>query len=141
MVGSRRPDRLPGRYGADMNAVPSPRQRWSRWLEVAWTALAAVVLVAGVVAGNWFWVLLAGLALVGELLGLHQTRPAAVQERSRQETEALAEWTPERLRQLADEQGIDPGQAPVALIAAVRKADPRLSLVGAKQLVDGVLPG
>ena len=108
---------------------------------MAWAALAAVVLVAGVVAGNWFWVLLAGLALVGELLGLHQTRPAAVHERSRQEAEALAEWTPQRLRQLAAEQGIDPGQEPVALIAALRKADPRLSLVGAKRLVDGVLPG
>ena len=53
-----------------------------------------------------------------------------------EEAEALAEWTPARLRALAGEHDLDPAASPVALIAALRRADPRLSLLGAKQLVD-----
>jgi len=124
-----------------MNAPVVARPRWLRWVEVGWTVAFAAVLVVALLDRNWFWVLLAGLALVSGLLGLRRTRPGAEQERGRQEAEAVAEWTPERLRALATERGIDPAADPVALIAAVRRADPRLSLVGAKRLVDGLLPG
>jgi hypothetical protein len=106
-------------------------------LVVAWIVLLAVLLVAGLVTNSWLWAAGAGLALVVGVLELHRTSPAAVRERAEQEAAALTEWPPERLRSLAAEHDIDPTAAPVALIAAVRRADPRLSLLGAKRLVDG----
>jgi len=131
------PHDQPPDHGAEVTALEA-RPSWSWWLEAGWTAAGAVALVAGLVAGSWFWAVLGGLVVIGGSLGLDRTRPAAVRERTEQEAVALAEWSPERLLELAAERRIDPTREPVALIAAVRKVDRRLSLSAAKRLVDGV---
>ncbi|MBB3675272.1 hypothetical protein [Modestobacter versicolor] len=113
-----------------------PALTW--WLEAGWTVAGAVVLVAALVTGSWYWALLGRLVAVGGLIGLRRSRPGAVRERDQREAVAVTEWSPERLRALAAEHRVDPAGDPVALIAALRRADPRLSLTTAKRLVDGL---
>ncbi|MEZ0163282.1 hypothetical protein AB2L27_00720 [Kineococcus sp. LSe6-4] len=127
---------------------------WGRRLEV-------VGYVGGVVAGvglavdnarerNWWWLVAAVLIVVVAgrelLLTLRRGSAAghAAADRRRQEVqevqEARSALTDDRLRALAEQHRLDvtTSSGKIALIRVLRAEDPRLTLVDAKTLVDGL---
>jgi hypothetical protein len=74
----------------------------------------------------------------GGVLDFRRTRPAAVRERAAADDAAAMSWPAEGVRELAAEKGLDPADSSnrVALVATLRRAEPRLSLLRATQLVD-----
>ena len=112
---------------------------WRRRLAVVWLIACGLALAGALVAENWFLGLLAVLAAVGAVLDLRRSRPAAARDRAVQDDDAAAAWPPERVRRLAADHGIAPDAGGrVALVAKLRRAEPRLSLTRAVQLVDAV---
>jgi ribosomal protein L7/L12 len=122
---------------------------------LAFARYVLVVLCAGVLAvgraidGEWWWfaltTLVAAWAVVALVFLVRRRRDAVAVGQSTQETaaaEAVAEaqWTTERLRELARDRDLDlnSSQGRIALIKVVREHDPRLGLVAAKNAVDRV---
>ncbi|WP_380171458.1 hypothetical protein ACFEMC_20815 [Kineococcus sp. DHX-1] len=117
-------------------------------LEVTgWASLtvSTVVLAIGYVLDReWIraalWVAAFGIAVRG-LRRVFRRGPTTADERRRAVSRAAAlEWPAERLLGLARDRGVDVGTRDdqIALIKALRTADPRLSLLDAKNLVDGL---
>jgi hypothetical protein len=110
---------------------------WTRWSALVLAVLGGVALVTSLVGRHWLLALLAGVVLAGSLLEVRRSRPTAVRERARQDEEAAAAWPPQRLWELAAERGLDVGDRDdqVALVAELRRREPRLGLSRAVDLV------
>jgi hypothetical protein len=128
-----------GIAGDTLAAVNAPtRPDWSRQLSLIWALAGVVLLILALIARDWFFALLAALIVVGSVLHLRRTRPAAARERAEQDTRAASAWPPARVRAVAGERGLDLAEDRdrVTVIAAIRREEPRLSLLTAKRLVD-----
>lgn len=103
--------------------------------------------VTRAVDGQWWWFALALAVCAWSVTDLVRTlRRSAAEDaalataREQAEAEAVARWSVHDLRELRAVHGVDTstGQGRVALIKLLRQADPRLGLVAAKNLVDGL---
>src|SRR4051812_48303917 len=114
------------------------RPGWSRQLSLVWVVAGVVMVVIALIARDWFFALFVALIVAGGALHLRRTRPAAAaQERAEQDAQAAAGWPPARVRAVAGERGLDltDDRDRVTVIAALRREEPRLSLLTAKRLV------
>ena len=121
---------------------------WAHRLEVTgWALLTGSTVVLAIGYGHdreWIRAALAvaafGVAVRGLRRVLRRGPSTADEQRRRVSRAAAPEWPAERLLGLARDRGVDIGTRDdrVALVKALRTADPRLSLLDAKNLVDGL---
>jgi len=91
-----------------------------------WLALTAVLVVDALLTGRWGWAVGVVVLLMLPLASSRRGRRAAEQGST-----AAGEWDPERVA--AAVQGA--GDRHIAVVKALREADPRLSLLDADRLV------
>ncbi|GAA0310768.1 hypothetical protein [Kineococcus aurantiacus] len=134
-----------------MSTPPARSGTWGRRLEVTGWALgtvAGVVLSVGDALERDWWRLAATVvvtALFARRL-LRAVGPGSAARRGgeahrrREAEEARRAMTPARVRALAEQHRLDPGTSAgrAELVRALRAADPRLGLLDATALVDGL---
>lgn len=134
-----------------MTTAHTPYWTWGRRLEAVGYglgAIAGVVLsIENVLERDWLWLVVTAAVAVAAARGLWvlvrrgSASSRAAEDRRRQEAEsAKGAMTTLRIRGLAEQHHLDvmTSSGQIALIKVLREADPRLGLVDAKTLVDGL---
>lgn len=126
--------------------TPTPR-RLSVLRNSVIAVCTAVLAVSRAIDGEWWWFALTLAVCAWSVTSLVRTlRRSSGQDAARAaaqaelEADAVARWSGVELRELRAINGVDTSTSAgrVTMIKLLREADPRLGLVAAKNLVDGL---